>query len=100
MLILIALAITAFLVCRIRRNGFRLPTNTNIDGEHGTGEENIPLRSAMGTYDENGMSQSDEEMFRKRKGKEKAVGEPAGEQAAIFDVGDSDEEDADERRHV
>lgn len=54
----------------------------------------------MGTYDENGMSQSDEEMFRKRKGKEKAVDEPAGEQVAIFDVGDSDEEDADERRHV
>lgn len=101
-LILIALAITAFLWCRIRRNRVRLPNNS-IDGGRGTGEENIPLRSAMGAYDENGNGQSDEEVFRKRKGKERAVDEPAGDQAAIFDVGDSDEEDgyksADDRRH-
>ena len=98
-LILIALAIAAFFWCRIRRNRVRLPTNTNIDGGRGTGEENIPLRSAMGVYDENGIGQSDEEVFRKRKGKERAVDEPTGEQAAIFDVGDSDDEDGtDEKR--
>jgi carboxypeptidase D len=42
----------------------------------------------MGTHDENG---GDDESFRKRKGKERAVDGP--EDQAIFDVGDSDDED-------
>ena len=78
-LILISLAIAAFLWFRIRRNRVRLSTGDNVRAE-----EEIPLRSAMGTHD-------DEEPFIKRKGKERAVDET--EAPAIFDVGDSDDED-------
>ena len=88
-LILISVAIAIFLFVRIRRNRVQLSTLP--------AEEEIPLRSAMGTHDENGL---EEELFRKRKGKERAMNEPEGQ--AIFDVGDSDDEDgyksADDRR--
>jgi len=80
-LILISLAIAAFLWFRIRRNRLQLPDERRA-------EEEIPLRSAMGTHDE---SRDDEELFRKRKGKERALDEP--ESHAVFDVGDSDDED-------
>jgi len=80
-LILISLAIAAFLWFRIRRNRLQLPDDRRT-------EEEIPLRSAMGTHDEN---RDNEEPFRKRKGKERALDEPEGH--AIFDVGDSDDED-------
>jgi carboxypeptidase D len=43
----------------------------------------------MGMHDDNDPGR-DEEPFRKRKGKERAVDEPEGH--AIFDVGDSDDE--------
>lgn len=94
-LVLISLAIALFLWCRIRRNRLRLPT-----GNSDRGEEAIPLRSNMAAHDEgNGHGGDDEDAFRKRKGKERAVDEPEG---AIFDVGDSDDEDgyksADDRR--
>jgi carboxypeptidase D len=79
-LILISVAIAIFLFVRIRRNRVQLSTLP--------AEEEIPLRSAMGTHDENGL---EEELFRKRKGKERAMNEPEGQ--AIFDVGDSDDED-------
>jgi carboxypeptidase D len=45
----------------------------------------------MGTHDDIG----DEDPFRKRKGKERALDEP--ESQAIFDVGDSDDEDGDRK---
>jgi len=82
-LILIFLAIGAFLWCRIRRrNRLRLPT-ANRD----RGDEEIPLRSAMATHDDNGHDDTP----RKRKGKERALDEP--ESPPIFDVGDSDDEE-------
>jgi carboxypeptidase D len=74
-----------FLWFRIRRNRLRLPA-----GDERT-EEEIPLRSAVGTHDEDAFGGDDEELFRKRKGKERALDEPEGQ--AIFDVGDSDDED-------
>jgi len=93
-LILISLAIGAFLWCRIRRNRLRTPA-----GNRDRGDEEIPLRSAMATHD-NGHHEEDEDTPRKRKGKERALDEP--EDLAIFDVGDSDDEEsyksADERR--
>lgn len=53
----------------------------------------------MATHD-NGHHEEDEDTPRKRKGKERALDEP--EDLAIFDVGDSDDEEsyksADERR--
>lgn len=82
-LILISVAIAVFLWFRIRRNRLRLPAEERT-------EEEIPLRSAMGTHDEDGFGDN-EELFRKRKGKERALDEPEGQ--AIFDVGDSDDED-------
>lgn len=82
-LILISLAIAVFLWLRMRRNRVALST-----GGGGRAEEEIPLRSGMGGYDDN---VPDEEQFRKRKGKERALDEPEGE--AIFNVGDSDDED-------
>jgi carboxypeptidase D len=88
-LILIFLAIGTFLWCRIRRNRLRLPAGNR---EHG--DEEIPLRSAMATQED------EEDTPRKRKGKERALDEPEG--PPIFDVGDSDDEEgyksADERR--
>lgn len=46
----------------------------------------------MGAYDEgNGHGGDDDDSFRKRKGKERALDEP--QERAIFDVGDSDDED-------
>lgn len=81
-LILISLAIAAFLWFRIRRNRVRLSVAYGARAE-----EEIPLRGAMGTHDENG---SDDGIFRKRKGKERALDEP--EDQPIFEVGDSDDE--------
>jgi carboxypeptidase D len=61
--------------CRIRRRRLRLPTGANNE------EESIPLTS---------HGDEEEEVFRKRKGKEKAE---AQEGEPIFNVGDIDDED-------
>lgn len=76
-LVLIFLALGAFVWCRIRRRRLHLPLEKN-------NEESIPLNStSLGDGDE-------EDVFRKRKGKERAH-EPEGE--PIFNVGDFDDED-------
>lgn len=82
-LILISLAIALFIFCRVRRNRLRLPAGR----DESRGEEEIPLRSGMG-----GREEEDEDVFRKRKGKERAVDE-RGQEETIFDVGESDDEE-------
>jgi len=76
-LLLIFLAIGGVLWCRIRRRRLHLPLEKNNE------EESIPLNSTS-------LGDEEEEMFRKRKGKERAL-EPEGE--PIFNVGDIDDED-------
>lgn len=84
-LVLIALAIGTFLWCRLRRRRVHLPVSQ---------EENIPLNASI-NRDHVRDGDDDDEIFRNRKGKERAqdgsVGN--GESQPIFDVGDSDEED-------
>lgn len=83
-LILISLAIALFIFCRIRRNRVHLLGGSQVGNE----EEEIPLRSAMGAH-----ADDDEDTFRKRKGKERAMDARDGSEEAIFDVGDSEDED-------
>ncbi|KAI9064815.1 alpha/beta-hydrolase [Trametes sanguinea] len=88
-LVLIAVCVGGFLWWRSRRRNLFLR-----DMPMSTHEENIPLNvSVREDGDEDG---DDKRSFRSRKGKERASGTGA-EQDAIFDVG-SDEED--ERGHV
>jgi hypothetical protein len=76
-LLLIFLALGAFLWCRIRRRRLHLPLEKNNE------EESIPLNSTS-------LGDEEEEVFRKRKGKERAH-EPEGE--PIFNVGELEDED-------
>ncbi|KZT05556.1 alpha/beta-hydrolase [Laetiporus sulphureus 93-53] len=82
-LVIIAVIIGGLLWWRSRRNRMKgLPLST--------AEENIPLADNMA--ESNGHGAADEEQpFRSRKGKERAHDEPHS--AAIFSVGDSDDED-------
>ncbi|KAL0070176.1 Cell death protease [Marasmius tenuissimus] len=83
-LFLIAAAIGTFVWCRVRRRRtLHLPVNQDD-------EESIPLTTSR---------HEDGEGFSRRKGKEKAVDSPEEQEheQAIFDVGDSDDED--ERRY-
>ncbi|KAH9948790.1 alpha/beta-hydrolase [Amylocystis lapponica] len=84
-LVLIALVVAGFLWWRSRRQRLRgLPVSTQ--------EESIPLNSHVGEGNGNGMSsRSEEDLFRNRKGKERAGGRTPEE--AIFSVGDSDDEE-------
>ncbi|KAL6309774.1 alpha/beta-hydrolase [Sparassis latifolia] len=82
-LVLIAVAVGAFLWWRSRRNRLRgLPVSNR--------EENIPLTSSMADANGNGSGDGDEERFRPRKGKERDLTTPAD---PIFSVGDSEDED-------
>jgi len=77
-LFLIAGAIATFIWCRVRRRRtLHLPVNQDD-------EESIPLTTSR---------HEDNEGFSRRKGKEKAVDLPEEHEQAIFDVGDSDDED-------
>jgi carboxypeptidase D len=79
-LVLIFLAIGIFLWCRIRRRRRFIPLSQN--------EESIPLTTSMAALDDG--QRDDEESFRQRKGKERAV---ESTKPPIFDVGDDDEDD-------
>lgn len=79
-LVLVLLAIGTFLWCRIRRRRKFIPLLQN--------EESIPLTTSMATLDDG--QRDDEESFRQRKGKERAM-EPT--KPPIFDVGDDDDDE-------
>ncbi|KZP21532.1 alpha beta-hydrolase [Athelia psychrophila] len=91
--VLISLAMGLFIFCRVRRNRVQLLNGSQVGNE----EEEIPLTSAIGA-----QGDEDEDVFRKRKGKERAMDEREASEEAIFDVGDSDDEEgyksADDRR--
>jgi carboxypeptidase D len=70
-LVLIFLAIGIFLWCRVRRRKLKGLSSVRL-------EENIPLTSHSG---------HDDDLFRQRKGKERAESE------VMFDVGDDEDED-------
>lgn len=82
-----------FIFCRVRRNRVQLLNGSQVGNE----EEEIPLTSNIGA-----QGDEDEDIFRKRKGKERAMDGGEASEEAIFDVGDSDDEDgyksADDRR--
>ncbi|EIN10934.1 alpha/beta-hydrolase [Punctularia strigosozonata HHB-11173 SS5] len=85
-LVLILAVIAGIVWCRIRRRrALKLPVSLPLN--RGDVEESIPLRGQG-----NGHSGDDADEFRQRsaKGKERAL----EEQEAIFEVGDSDDEDA------
>jgi carboxypeptidase D len=88
-LVLIFLFIGTFLWCRVRKRPLRLPISRTEN------EEGIPLNSSMGRDDDDDRTAlGDDDRFRLRKGKERAIGQQA-EGPPIFEVGDSDEEDGD-----
>jgi len=76
-LVLIVVAIGTFVWCRIRRRRKLIPLLE--------AEESIPLTTSMGDG-----QRDDEESFRQRKGKERAV---EATKPPIFDVGDDDDDD-------
>ena len=83
-LLLVLLAIGTFLWCNVRRRHVRLPFGKTSE------EESIPLNSDIGRSDEESGG------HRLRKGKGKAMQEGTGVQdESIFEVGDSDDEEAD-----
>jgi carboxypeptidase D len=83
-LVLIFVAVGTFFWCRARRRRVQLP-----HGRSGDEEDSIPLHNTSGPS-------GDEEIFRNRKGKERErIEEPSS--PAIFDVGDSDDDDYDHR---
>ncbi|GLB34160.1 putative peptidase S10 family protein [Lyophyllum shimeji] len=88
-LFVIFACIGGFVWCRLRRRRLRLPLNPNE-------EESIPLNDSRRMEEEEAAAEAAAEEReragnRQRKGKERAA-EPVQE-APIFDVGDSDEED-------
>lgn len=85
-LVLVLVAIAGILYCRVRRRrGLKLPVSLPMSGQDA--EESIPLRGRG----ENGHAEDGDE-FRQRGGKGKERELP--EQEAIFEVGDSDDEEA------
>jgi carboxypeptidase D len=79
-LLLVFLVIGAFVWCRLRRKRVQLPFSQV--------EESIPLNSSIRRDGE-----EEEDVVRQRKGKERSREGEAVVEPAIFDVGDSDDEE-------